>query len=368
MALLYSRADVNRLYYGTDTRAQSLLVGAALAVGLSLWAERRGRSTDGGTAWAAPSARRPSGGTGDRPGRGGRERAAVDARSPTTTPSPTGGASCWPRWPRRPSFSAWSRRTLPAGGMPVGGAPALRRAHLLRDVPLALPALHLPRQRPHRRSPGTRCSRCASRPPWSSPRSPSTWSSARSGKGISCRAGGPGWSPRVAVAATSIALVGGHRRPLGGVGQSGPAPVPSKRPAGPPRQGAAGRRFHRTHPGHRAERARQRLRRQAVRRGHPGLRRHERGASSSSRAWTLADGGPVQRRTPGPTMAADLATRHRPGPPERGDDPGRSVGGGQPHLPGTLDQHREPPSTPPTSSGSSSEPCTSPAPGGHTWC
>jgi peptidoglycan/LPS O-acetylase OafA/YrhL/lysophospholipase L1-like esterase len=41
MAVLYSPADVNRLYYGSDTRAQSLLVGAALAVGLSLWSDRR---------------------------------------------------------------------------------------------------------------------------------------------------------------------------------------------------------------------------------------------------------------------------------------------------------------------------------------
>jgi peptidoglycan/LPS O-acetylase OafA/YrhL len=43
MGALYSLADVNRVYYGTDTRAQSLLVGAALAVGLSLWADRRRR-------------------------------------------------------------------------------------------------------------------------------------------------------------------------------------------------------------------------------------------------------------------------------------------------------------------------------------
>ena len=44
MAVLYSPTDVNRLYYGTDTRAQSLLVGAALAVSLSLWADRRRRT------------------------------------------------------------------------------------------------------------------------------------------------------------------------------------------------------------------------------------------------------------------------------------------------------------------------------------
>jgi peptidoglycan/LPS O-acetylase OafA/YrhL len=46
MALLYSPANVNRVYYGTDTRAQSLLVGAALAVGLSLWADRRSNAVD----------------------------------------------------------------------------------------------------------------------------------------------------------------------------------------------------------------------------------------------------------------------------------------------------------------------------------
>jgi peptidoglycan/LPS O-acetylase OafA/YrhL len=41
MAVLYSSANVNRVYYGTDTRAQSLLIGAALAVSLSLWSDRR---------------------------------------------------------------------------------------------------------------------------------------------------------------------------------------------------------------------------------------------------------------------------------------------------------------------------------------
>ena len=43
MAVLYSPGDVDRLYYGTDTRAQSLLVGAALAASLSLWADHRRR-------------------------------------------------------------------------------------------------------------------------------------------------------------------------------------------------------------------------------------------------------------------------------------------------------------------------------------
>jgi peptidoglycan/LPS O-acetylase OafA/YrhL len=49
MALLYSVADVNRDYYGTDTRAQSLLIGAALAVGLSIWADHRTSNQGGGS-------------------------------------------------------------------------------------------------------------------------------------------------------------------------------------------------------------------------------------------------------------------------------------------------------------------------------
>ncbi len=53
MGLLYSVTDVDRVYYGTDTRAQSLLVGAALAVGLSLWSDRR--DTKGWTLHTAKS-------------------------------------------------------------------------------------------------------------------------------------------------------------------------------------------------------------------------------------------------------------------------------------------------------------------------
>ncbi len=46
MALLYNPADVNRLYFGTDTHAQSVLVGASLAVGLAMWAERRRKGAE----------------------------------------------------------------------------------------------------------------------------------------------------------------------------------------------------------------------------------------------------------------------------------------------------------------------------------
>ncbi|HEY5385469.1 MAG TPA: acyltransferase family protein, partial [Acidimicrobiales bacterium] len=40
MALLYNPTNINRLYFGTDTHAQSVLVGATLALGLALWAGR----------------------------------------------------------------------------------------------------------------------------------------------------------------------------------------------------------------------------------------------------------------------------------------------------------------------------------------
>ncbi len=56
MALLYSPAAENRLYYGTDARAQSLLIGAALSVGLTLAATRRsqpGIVTSTPSAWQA---------------------------------------------------------------------------------------------------------------------------------------------------------------------------------------------------------------------------------------------------------------------------------------------------------------------------
>lgn len=52
MALLsHVGASVTRLYYGTDTRAQSLLVGAALAVILAMVAQRRGAPTGLQAAW-----------------------------------------------------------------------------------------------------------------------------------------------------------------------------------------------------------------------------------------------------------------------------------------------------------------------------
>ena len=48
MALLYKPGNTTRLYFGTDTHAQSVLVGATLAVALAMWSERRGNRD-----WAA---------------------------------------------------------------------------------------------------------------------------------------------------------------------------------------------------------------------------------------------------------------------------------------------------------------------------
>jgi peptidoglycan/LPS O-acetylase OafA/YrhL len=57
MALLYNPSDVNRLYFGTDTHAQSILVGASLAVGLAWWAERRRKGAENDWQARTPRAR-----------------------------------------------------------------------------------------------------------------------------------------------------------------------------------------------------------------------------------------------------------------------------------------------------------------------
>ena len=55
MALLFNATDSNRLYFGTDTHAQSVLIGATLAVGLRLWAERNRKGDE--LDWQARTAR-----------------------------------------------------------------------------------------------------------------------------------------------------------------------------------------------------------------------------------------------------------------------------------------------------------------------
>ncbi len=57
MALVYKPADVTRVYFGTDTHAQSVLVGASLAVGLAMWAERRRKGAEQDWQARTPGAR-----------------------------------------------------------------------------------------------------------------------------------------------------------------------------------------------------------------------------------------------------------------------------------------------------------------------
>ena len=56
MALLFNPANINRLYFGTDTHAQSVLVGATFAIGIRLWAESRRKGDESNwqarTPWA----------------------------------------------------------------------------------------------------------------------------------------------------------------------------------------------------------------------------------------------------------------------------------------------------------------------------
>ena len=108
MAVLYSPGDVNRLYYGTDTRAQSLLVGAALAVGLSLWADHRRRPGGSGGDRAAPplTGRRSRLGRADRTGAGGRAHRRPGRRRGQRPAVDDGELQRPDRLPRR----------LPAGG------------------------------------------------------------------------------------------------------------------------------------------------------------------------------------------------------------------------------------------------------------
>jgi peptidoglycan/LPS O-acetylase OafA/YrhL len=58
MAVLYHPlGNLTRLYYGTDTHAQCLLVGASLAIGLSLWADRRTNAPARENGWAPTTER-----------------------------------------------------------------------------------------------------------------------------------------------------------------------------------------------------------------------------------------------------------------------------------------------------------------------
>ena len=235
-------ASITRLYEGTDTRCQDILVGAALAIGMAMWAEHRpaarravvGRPTVGRTERSHPAA----GTTGHGP-----------APPPSARPTPAPGPELRPitaweidsgrgatRRSRSLGWSAVRRRAVPRVP-PVGGwSPFLfEGGYFLFALGVALVifcvvtaqraslsrALGNPCSATSGRSPtgpisGTsRCSPCCSaerlhlygypllvvriaRHPCWSPPAPSTWSRSRSGRGGSGRSpnGGRGWSPR----------------------------------------------------------------------------------------------------------------------------------------------------------------------------
>ena len=147
-AVLYDPFDVNRAYFGTDARAQALLIGCALAALL----HRPGR---------AEAARRRAGPPGDRPWRARLlpaaagwgswwSAAAVDAhgrRGPVPVPG-------WlrPRRARRGRRAGRLRAAAPgAAGPRAGRRPAgVAGEDLLRGVPVALAAVRADQPRAHR--------------------------------------------------------------------------------------------------------------------------------------------------------------------------------------------------------------------------
>ena len=151
--LLYNGgARHNRVYLGTDTRAQCLFIGCALAVGLVLLdpAVATRRAAWPGELW------RPAGNAGSHAlrarrvgGRGRRHRHLgahhVDLVLPVPgrlLPHRPGDGRRHPRGRRRPA--------QPRAALLVAGADPLRRPDLLRPLHLALADLHLAERRPHR--------------------------------------------------------------------------------------------------------------------------------------------------------------------------------------------------------------------------
>ncbi len=148
MAVLYNpQANTTRLYFGTDTHAQSILIGAVLACSLTLIQMRKGAEG------MAPAATLP--GSPDRPGGPGRGRVR---RHPDPHLHPGRGPGL--RLPGRVLLV----RTFGGGHHPRGGVrargsdrppalaprPGLDRHRLLWRLPVALPGLRLPRCRPGR--------------------------------------------------------------------------------------------------------------------------------------------------------------------------------------------------------------------------
>ena len=160
---LQPAANTTRLYFGTDTHAQSILVGAALACVLTLVQRRRGRVGMAPVA-TSPTARGPHRGG---PGRAGRHL------GPHLRADRHRGL----RLPGRVPPSALSAaaiivgvgvraRRAPGPG-PVAAPHGVDGHRLLRRLPVALPGVHRARRRPdrpHRPGPAGRAVRHHLRP------------------------------------------------------------------------------------------------------------------------------------------------------------------------------------------------------------
>ena len=169
--ILYRTAGSNRVYYGTDTRAAAILLGAALAAWL---------------AWRGPVAT----GAG-RTGVDGAGLLGVVGPGPGLGPTPRYLAASLPGRPVRlfPGRHRRHRRRHPvASGPAVEGlptpAPGPSGHDQLRRLPLPLAHLSLARARHHVCRAG-RCSPCRSPSPWPCPSSRSSPSSGRSGAALS---------------------------------------------------------------------------------------------------------------------------------------------------------------------------------------
>ena len=220
MALLYHPGvNTTRLYYGTDTHAQCLLVGASLAVSLAIIARERSRRRRARQPRASrPAPWRRSAVGGDDAGRSyglhrrrsGRRRRVgrpvVPAHRQRRAPLP-GRVPRRPRWPprrcscrssapsgRRSPSSCRSPRSVTSVASPTGCTCGTTRSSSGSTG-------HGPG------SAATRCSACGRPPPSRSPPPPSTSSSGRSGRGRSSGSGGRWLAAPVAVVVTVVALV-----------------------------------------------------------------------------------------------------------------------------------------------------------------
>ena len=358
--MLYRPGDVNRLYYGTDTRAQSIMVGAALAVVLSLWADRRRRADGGPT---APRGASPPGGdpawaartVGGRAalllvgllGAGGSVALwlAVSANdafayrggfllAALTTAAVIASVVCVQRSVLARCLSVAPVRYLGriSYGMYLWHFPLFLYLDGSRTglVGLALFALRFVATLVM----ATLSFYLVERP-------------VRQGTFLS------GWKVWVAtpaaMAAAAAAVLVATALPTVALG-AGASVVDTPAPSPPPaasswRAGGPSphrRGLHCADPGDRPERPQAPLRRPALRRRHPRVRCHRRrrvrGAGSRR-----PDGPPVHRQHEHPAVAAAVAGRPDPGPAAGGHDPGGTLGGGQPHLREPMDEHREPP-------------------------